>query len=93
MADNHSDTERRLWNAADEFRANSDLKSTEYAVPALGLIFHRYADHRFTIAEKELEGKGTGRRKIPKLISGKLDVEDLDIDVGEPIETLEEATA
>ena len=30
---------------------------------------------------------------LPKLISGKLDVEDLDIDVGEPIDSLEEATA
>lgn len=29
MANNHSDTERRLWDAADEFRANSDLKSSE----------------------------------------------------------------
>lgn len=66
MANNHSDTERRLWEAADEFRANSDLKSSEYAVPVLGLIFLRYADHKFTIAEKELEGKGSGRRKIGK---------------------------
>ena len=66
MANNHSETERRLWEAADEFRANSDLKSSEYAVPVLGLIFLRYADHRFTMAEKELEGKGSGRRKIGK---------------------------
>jgi len=64
MANNHSDTERRLWDAADEFRANSDLKSSEYATPVLGLIFLRYADHRFTLAEKELKGKSTGRRKI-----------------------------
>ena len=28
---------------------------------------------------------------LPKLISGKLDVEDLDIDVGQPLEELEEA--
>ena len=63
MANNHSDTEKRLWEAADEFRANSNLKSSEYAVPVLGLIFLRYADHRFTIVEKELEGKGSGRRK------------------------------
>jgi len=32
----------------------------------LGLIFLRYADHRFSIAEKELSGKGTGRRTIGK---------------------------
>jgi len=66
MANNNTDTEQRLWAAADEFRANSNLKSSEYAVPVLGLIFLRYADHRFTIAEKELEGKGSGRRKIGK---------------------------
>jgi type I restriction enzyme M protein len=64
MANNHSDTERRLWDAADEFRANSDLKSSEYATPVLGLIFLRYADHRFTLAKEKLKGKGSGRRKI-----------------------------
>jgi type I restriction enzyme M protein len=66
MANNNSETERRLWSAADEFRANSELKSSEYATPVLGLIFLRYADHRFTQAEKELEGKGSGRRAIGK---------------------------
>ena len=66
MANNHSDIEKRLWEAADEFRANSDLKSSEYSTPVIGLIFLRYADHRFTIAEKELKGKGSGRRKIGK---------------------------
>jgi len=36
MANNHSDTERRLWDAADEFRANSDLKSSE-AIGGMGV--------------------------------------------------------
>ncbi len=66
MANNHSETERRLWAAADLFRANSELKSSEYSTPVLGLIFLRYADHRFTQVEKELAGKGTGRRTIGK---------------------------
>lgn len=66
MANNHSEIEKRLWEAADEFRANSKLKSAEYSVPVLGLIFLRYADHRFTLAEKEFTGKGTGRRAIGK---------------------------
>ena len=66
MANNHSESERRLWAAADEFRANSELKSSEYATPVLGLIFLRYADFRFTQVEKELEGKGSGRRAIGK---------------------------
>ena len=30
--------ETDLWAAADNLRANSDLKSTEYATPVLGLI-------------------------------------------------------
>ena len=36
MANNHSETERRLWDAADEFRANSDLKSSE-AIGGMGV--------------------------------------------------------
>ncbi len=32
----------------------------------LGLIFLRYAGHRFTVAEAELEGRATGRRVIGK---------------------------
>ena len=56
MVNNQSETERRLWATSDEFRANPELKSSEYATPVLGLIFLRYADHRFTIAEKDLVG-------------------------------------
>lgn len=66
MANTHSDIERKLWESADTFRANSALKSSEYSVPVLGLIFLRYADHKFTLAEKELAGKGSGRRTIGK---------------------------
>ncbi len=66
MPGNHNEIEKRLWDAADELRANSKLKSSEYSVPVLGLIFLRYADHKFTQAEKELVGKGTGRRVVNK---------------------------
>lgn len=47
MPGNHNDIEKRLWDAADQLRANSRLKSFEYAVPVLGLIFLRYADYKF----------------------------------------------
>ncbi len=67
MPANTTDIERRLWDAADELRANSKLKSSEYSVPVLGLIFLRYADHKFTVAERELAGKSTGRRTIGKI--------------------------
>lgn len=56
--------EARLWDAADELRANSKLKSSEYSVPVLGLIFLRYADHKFSAVEVELAGMSTGWRKI-----------------------------
>src|SRR5579859_6815430 len=39
MSGNHNDIETRLWDAADELRANSKLKSSEYSPPVLGLIF------------------------------------------------------
>jgi type I restriction enzyme M protein len=64
MNHNANPIESRLWDAADELRANSKLKSSEYSVPVLGLVFLRYADHKFQIAAKELEGKGSGRRRI-----------------------------
>lgn len=65
MVANNNDIEKRLWAAADELRANSKLKSSEYSVPVLGLIFLRYADAKFSHAEKELqEKKGeTSRRR------------------------------
>jgi len=66
MAQNNNEIEKRLWDAADELRANSKLKASEYSVPVLGLIFLRYADHKFKHAKKELAGKSTGRRHIGK---------------------------
>ena len=67
MVKNHiAELEKRLWDVADELRANSDLKSSEYSTPVLGLIFLRYADYRFTEQEKILSEKTTYRRKIGK---------------------------
>jgi type I restriction enzyme M protein len=51
--------EKRLWAAADQFRANSGLKSQEYSAPVLGLIFLRFADARFSKQRTKL-GKATG---------------------------------
>ena len=66
MAANTTDLEKRLWDAADELRANSKLKSSEYSVPVLGLIFLRFADWKFAKAEQELKSKGSGRKGITK---------------------------
>jgi type I restriction enzyme M protein len=67
MASNNNEIEKRLWDAADELRANSKLKSSEYSVPVLGLIFLRFADIKFTHAEEELQAKSTGRRQISEV--------------------------
>jgi len=48
---------RRLWSVADELRANSELKSSEFSVPVLGLIFLRYADERYSKVHDELTSK------------------------------------
>jgi len=55
--------EKRLWESADQLRANSNLSASEYSNPVLGLIFLRYADHKFTIAQQQLEGQAQGRRR------------------------------
>src|SRR5260370_36379427 len=60
------DVAGRLWETADELRANSHLKAAEYAIPVLGLIFLKFADSRFTQTEAQLAGKSTSRRQIGK---------------------------
>ena len=57
MLPNTTDLEKRLWDAADQLRANSKLKSSEYFIPALGLIFLRYADPKFEQVDEELKAK------------------------------------
>ena len=66
MSANTTNLEKRLWDAADELRANSRLKSSEYSMPVLGLIFLLYADWKFSKAEADLKGKGSSRRGITK---------------------------
>jgi len=64
MPANHNEIEKRLWQAADELRANSKLRSSEYSTPVLGLIFLRYASHRFAEVERELQERQSKRREI-----------------------------
>jgi len=59
-----TELEARLWDAADELRANSGLKASEYGTPVLGLIFLRFADAKFKMASASIEAKGSARRKI-----------------------------
>jgi hypothetical protein len=52
-----------LWDAADQYRANSGLKAQEYSGPILGLIFLRFAEVRFTVQRVKLEKAGTSARR------------------------------
>lgn len=51
------DLEATLWSSADTLRANSDLKSSEYATPVLGLIFLKFADNKYSRYEAEIEAE------------------------------------
>ena len=55
--------EKRLWDAADQFRANSGLTSAQYSMPVLGLIFLRFAEARFARRRAELEKAGASSRR------------------------------
>jgi type I restriction enzyme M protein len=55
--------EKRLWDAADQFRANSGLKPQEYSGPILGLIFLRFAEVRFAVQRTKLEVLGQSSRR------------------------------
>lgn len=59
--------EKRLWDAADQFRANSGLKAQEYSGPILGLIFLRFADARFAVQRAKLEKVGASSRRGSRL--------------------------
>ena len=63
VATDLGELQSKLWETADQLRANSELKSSEYASPVLGLIFLRYADQRFGAATDQV-GEGSERRKI-----------------------------
>src|SRR5690348_5785230 len=55
--------EKRLWDAADQLRANSGLTAQQYGTPVLGLIFLRFAEVRFAKQRATLETKAAGGRR------------------------------
>ena len=65
VASDIGDIERRLWSIADQLRANSGLKPSEYSRPVLGLLFLRYADGRFAEVEKQLQPRPGSRLGAP----------------------------
>jgi len=57
--------ESDLWQAADQLRANSNLTSSEYCMPVLGVIFLRHASNRYEAARREIEDE-QAHGKMPK---------------------------
>ncbi len=47
--------EKKLWDAADDLRANSKLTASKYKDPVLGLILLRFAQNRFEDARMKIE--------------------------------------
>ena len=66
MPANHTEIEKKLWSSADELRANSHLKSSEYSVPVLGLIFLRFADQCFAHVEQELNATNNWQDRLQR---------------------------
>lgn len=67
--DRLKDLNKRLWDTADDLRANTGLKTSEYSTPILGLIFLKFADSKYDQYEQDInkeynELKG-GRREKP----------------------------
>jgi len=62
--------EKRLWNAADTLRANSNYASNEYFLPVMGLIFLRHAYSRFLAVKDAIEAnlptRGGKKRALTK---------------------------
>jgi type I restriction enzyme M protein len=58
--------EKRLWDAADQFRANSGLTAAQYSAPVLGLIFLRFAETRFAKRRTELSPATAGNSSPDK---------------------------
>lgn len=52
--------EKRLWNAADTLRANSNYASNEYFLPVMGLVFLRHAYSRYLAVKNRI------KEKLPK---------------------------
>ena len=59
--------EKRLWEAADQLRANSGLKAQEYSAPVLGLIFLRFVEVRFATHRAKLDKAGASSRRSSRV--------------------------
>ena len=62
--------EKRLWNAADLLRGNSNYASTEYFLPVMGLVFLRHTYSRYLAVKDAIEAnlptRGGKKRALTK---------------------------
>lgn len=68
--------ENNLWASANRLRATGGIKSADYAVPVLGLIFLRFADNKYSLYEENilkeyLQNKGTRAEESVEKIAVK----------------------
>ncbi|PHS40701.1 MAG: N-6 DNA methylase [Sulfurovum sp.] len=47
--------EDNLWDSANTLRATGGIKSADYAVPVLGIIFLRFADNKYAVVEDDIK--------------------------------------
>lgn len=66
QAENIEAVEKRLWNSADNLRANSNYASNEYFLPVMGFIFLRHAYSRYLAVKPEIEASLAIRRGQPR---------------------------
>jgi type I restriction enzyme M protein len=59
--------EKRLWDAADQFRANSGLTAAQYSQPVLGLIFLRFAEVKFSKQRAKFDKTVSSSRRGSRL--------------------------
>jgi type I restriction enzyme M protein len=60
------DLETRLWSAADQLWAMTDLKPSEFSTPVLGLLFLRYAESKFAAAQARFASDGLAEDELDK---------------------------
>lgn len=65
MSTTIQELQNRLWDAADQLRANSRLRLADFSWPVLGLIFLKHADHRFREADAHIRTTWASTRRQP----------------------------
>lgn len=61
-----SEIEKKLWQAADQLRANAKFPANEYFLPVMGLIFLKYADEKFEATQKRFSQKYKNAKLLSK---------------------------